>query len=142
MFPIRTFSTAAILAACSMTLAVGQDVADSAKVARGKYIVEEVAKCQDCHSPRGESGELDRGQWLKGTVLDFAPLKPVPDWHKVAPDITPGGKMWERWGEAAVLEYLKTGLTPKGKPAGPPMPAYKLQPEDAEAVLAYLKTLQ
>ena len=38
--------------------------------------------------------------------------------------------------------YLQTGWTPKGAPAGPPMPTYKLPKEDAEAIVAYLKTIQ
>jgi hypothetical protein len=41
-----------------------------------------------------------------------------------------------------MLNYLKTGLGPDGKPSDPPMPAYKLKPEDAEAVLDYLKSLK
>lgn len=116
--------------------------ADEAKVERGRYLAEEVAKCQECHSPRGEDGTLDRERWMKGAVLDFAPMKPVEGWHKTSPDLTPAGNLWKKWGEKALLEYMKTGLTPKGKPAGPPMPAYKLKAEDAEAVLEYLRTLK
>lgn len=138
----KAFGAAGTLATCCAMLAFSQNVADSAKVERGRYLVEDVAKCQDCHTPRSETGELDKSQWMKGTMLSFAPLKPVEGWHKTAPDITSGGKLWERWGDAALLEYMKTGLTPKGKPADPPMPAYKLKAEDAEAVVAYLKSLQ
>ena len=29
-------------------------------VARGKYLVEEVAKCPECHTPRDAQGNLDR----------------------------------------------------------------------------------
>jgi hypothetical protein len=36
---------------------------------------------------------------------------------------------------------MTTGLTPRDMPADPPMPAYKLKPGDAEAVVAYLKSL-
>lgn len=111
-------------------------------VERGKYLTEEVAKCQDCHTQRLETGELDKTKWLKGAVLDFAPLQPVPGWHKTSPNLTPDGNLWKKWGEKGLIEYLKTGLTPKGTPADPPMPAYKLKPEDAEAIVAYLKTLQ
>ena len=41
-----------------------------------------------------------------------------------------------------MLNYLKTGLDPSGKPSDPPMPAYKLKHEDAEAILEYLKSLK
>jgi mono/diheme cytochrome c family protein len=46
---------------------------DSDAVARGKYLVEEVAKCQDCHTPRTEAGELDSTKWLKAPCLIFSP---------------------------------------------------------------------
>lgn len=111
-------------------------------VAHGKYLVEEVARCQDCHTQRLENGELDKSKWMKGATLDFQPVNPVPRWHKTSPDITPSGRLWQRWGEPAMLKYLQTGLTPKGTPADPPMPAYKLTAKDAEAVVEYLKTLK
>lgn len=113
-----------------------------AKIEYGRYLAEEVSKCQMCHTPRNESGQLDKERWMKGTILDFAPLKPVAGWHKSAPDITSGGQLWERWGEAAMVKYLVTGLTPKGKEADPPMPAYRMKLEDAEAMVAYLKSLK
>ncbi|MBS1828252.1 MAG: c-type cytochrome [Acidobacteria bacterium] len=112
------------------------------EVAYGKYLLEEVAKCQECHTPKTATGELDKGKWLKGATLDFQPVTPIERWHKTSPDITPTGRLWQRWGEKAVLEYLQTGLTPKGKPADPPMPAYKLKKVDAEAMLEYLKSLK
>lgn len=112
------------------------------EIAYGKYLAEEVAKCQDCHTPKSATGELDKTKWLKGATLDFQPVTPIERWHKTSPDITPSGRLWQRWGEKAVLEYLQTGLTPKGKPADPPMPAYKLKKADAEAMLEYLKSLK
>ena len=111
------------------------------KVARGKYLVEEVAQCQLCHTPRIETGEYDRTKWLKGSVLNVQPIEPIKDWHKTAPDITPHGRLWKTWTEPAVLKYLQTGLTPKGRYAGPPMPTYKLPAADAEAIVEYLKSL-
>lgn len=114
----------------------------AAKIEYGRYIAEEVGKCQMCHSPRTETGQLDRERWMKGAVLDFAPIKPVEGWHKTSPDITSGGRLWERWGEAAMVKFMTTGLTPKGEASDPPMPAYKMKQEDAEALVAYLKTLK
>jgi mono/diheme cytochrome c family protein len=114
----------------------------SEQTERGKYLVEEVGKCQDCHTPRGADGQLDRQKWLKGTVLDFQPIQPVKDWHKTSPDLTPGSRLWQRWGERGITAFLKTGLGPDGHAADPPMPTYKLKPEDAEAIVQYLKLLK
>jgi len=109
---------------------------------RGKYLVEEVGKCQVCHTPRGADGKLDREKWLKGAVLDFQPMQPVEGWHKTSPDLTPGSRLWQRWGEKGLTEFLKTGLVPSGHIADPPMPTYKLKAEDAEAIVQYLKSLK
>ncbi|HEY3440025.1 MAG TPA: c-type cytochrome [Paludibaculum sp.] len=123
-------------------IAQAQAPAAAAKIEYGRYLAEEVGKCQICHSPRTETGQLDKERWMKGAVLDFAPMKPVEGWHKTAPDITSGGRLWERWGEAGMVKFMTTGLTPKGTPSDAPMPAYKLKQEDAEAMVAYLKTLK
>ena len=112
------------------------------QVERGKYLVEEVAKCQDCHTPLGADGQLDREKWLKGTVLNFQPMQAVKDWHKTSPDLTPGSRLWQRWGEKGITEFLKTGLGPSGHNADPPMPTYKLKAEDAESIVQYLKSLK
>ncbi|MGH9661020.1 MAG: c-type cytochrome [Bryobacteraceae bacterium] len=116
-------------------------LAQSDKIARGKYLAEEVSRCQECHTPRLPDGGFDRSKWMKGAVLNVQPIAPIKDWHKTSPDLTRPGSLWKKWGERAILDYLKTGLTPKGTHAGPPMPTYTLKPEDAEAVVEYLKSL-
>jgi mono/diheme cytochrome c family protein len=116
--------------------------ADPKTIEYGRYLAEEVAKCVECHTPVNESGQLDKTKWLKGKVMEVQPIKPIPNWHKTSPDLTPSGSLWKKWGEGAILKYLQTGLTPSGKPAGPPMPAYKLRPADAEAILEYLKSFR
>ena len=125
-----------------LAIACSAWAADPKTIAYGKYLVEEVAKCQDCHTPQFENGQPDKDKWLKGAVLDFAPLHPVKDWHKTSPDITGSSRLWSKWGEATFLKFMQTGLTPKGTPAAPPMPAYKLNAKDAEAMLEYLKSLK
>jgi mono/diheme cytochrome c family protein len=112
------------------------------KLEYGRYLTEEVGKCQECHSPRLETGQLDKTKWLKGSTLNFQPINEVKGWHKTAPDLTPGGKLWARWGEDGMLKFLMNGVNPKGEPVDPPMPAYKLKASDAEAIVAYLKSLK
>jgi mono/diheme cytochrome c family protein len=117
-------------------------LAASDKVARGKYLVEEVAKCQNCHTPQMPDGQLDRAKWLKGSVIGFQPVEPVKDWHKTSPDLTPGSRLWQRWGEKGLVTFFKTGLGPSGHHADPPMPTYTLEADDAEAIVDYLKSLK
>lgn len=116
--------------------------ADADKLARGKYLTEEIGKCQDCHTPRSETGELDKTKWLKGADLGFQPIKEIKGWHTKAPDLTGASRLFQRWGDDGMVKFLVTGKNPRGNVADPPMPAYTMKQEDAEAIVAYLKSLQ
>ena len=122
-------------------LVAGDCLAQSDKVARGKYLVEEVARCQECHTPKSADGQFDREKWMKGAVLNIQPIEAVKGWHKTSPDLTKSSRLWQRWGEQGLINFLKTGKGPSGNAADAPMPTYKMSPDDAEAVVAYLKSL-
>jgi mono/diheme cytochrome c family protein len=106
-------------------------------VARGKYIVEGVAACSDCHTPRGENGESDRSKWLAGAPVVFQPAKPVPGWPITAPRLagSPPGS------DAEIITLLTTGLWRDGKPLRLPMLRFRMTRNDAEGVSAYLRSL-
>jgi mono/diheme cytochrome c family protein len=105
-------------------------------LARGKYLVERAGMCQDCHTPRTKDGGFDQGNWLLGGSLGMKPLAPMP-WMPVAPPIA-GLPTLTR--EQAV-HFLMTGERP-GKPhVTPPMPEYRFNKADAEAIAGYLKSL-
>ena len=110
----------------------------AATIARGKYLVEDIGLCGDCHTPRNEKGEHIREQWLKGATLDFKPIGPVPVWADKAPAIAglPG------WEKDAAIKFLMTGVAYNGLPPRPPMPLYRFNVQDAQAIVAYLKSLQ
>jgi mono/diheme cytochrome c family protein len=131
----------AIMLVCAATLTSGVYAADD-KTERGKYLVEEVAQCQNCHTPRLTTGEMDKSKWLKGATLNVQPIEPIEKWHKTAPDLTPSGRLWTRWKEEGLVKFMQTGRGPSGNVADPPMPTYKLTKDDAEAVVEYLKTLK
>lgn len=111
--------------------------AHAAQIARGKYLVQGVTRCGDCHTPVNNRGVPIAGQELKGSTLRFQPLAPVPGWAAVAPGIAglPGMTTQD------AVRLLMTGLGPDGKPMRPPMPPYRLNRADAEAVAVYLKSL-
>lgn len=133
-----------IHALVSFTLLLACPVfAQSDKATRGKYLVEEVARCQECHTPRLPDGQFNREKWLKGATLNTQPIELIKGWHKSSPDLTASGRLWQgRWGQAALVKLLSTGLGPGGNPADPPMPTYKMTQDDAEAVVEYLKSLK
>ena len=116
--------------------------ADAAQIEYGRYLVEDVGQCHECHTPKLPDGTFDRSKWLKGAVLNIQPIEPIKGWHKTSPDLTPASRLWSKWGEATLLKYLETGLAQNGKPADAPMPSYKFKPKDAEAILVYLKSLK
>jgi mono/diheme cytochrome c family protein len=106
-------------------------------LARGRYLVEQAGLCQDCHTPRNAKGEWVKEQWLLGSELLFKPTVPMP-WQPAAPPIA-GLPTLTR---DQAVHFLMTGERP-GKPTvAPPMPEYRFDRADAEAIADYLKSLQ
>ena len=106
------------------------------KHARGKYLVERAGMCQDCHTPRTAKGAFDEGNWLLGGAIGFKPTAPMP-WMPVAPPIAGLPTL----SHEQAVHFLMTGERP-GKPhVTPPMPEYRFNKPDAEAIAAYLRSL-
>jgi mono/diheme cytochrome c family protein len=115
----------------------GSNAAGQTSVERGRYIVESVAMCELCHTPRTESGDPDKGHWLGGGPTQLRPAYPSPYWTQIEPRIAgrPPGT------DADFVKLLTTGISRTGRPPNPPMPPFRMTRADAEAVLAYLKSL-
>ena len=107
------------------------------QIARGKYIVEGLAACGDCHTPRNTDGDIDRTKWLAGAPVFYEPAQRVPGWAISAPRIAgvPPGRDQE------IITLLTTATWRDGKAPRPPMPHFHMERKDAEAVVAYLKSL-
>src|SRR3974377_326795 len=50
-----------------------QPAAAGGDVARVAYIVNNVAMCPTCHTPRTAGGQLDRSRWLQGGPVVYWP---------------------------------------------------------------------
>lgn len=111
--------------------------ASGVSLARGKYLVEDVGLCGDCHTPRNEKGEPIKEQLLQGATLGFKPIVPMPVWADQSPSIAGLTK----WQKDAAVKFLMTGIAYNGLPARPPMPRYRFNQADAEAIVFYLKSL-
>jgi Cytochrome c len=128
----------ALFLVVQVAAAQGRPEGNQAKlIAHGKYLVTRVAMCGDCHSPHNERGEEIPRRELQGTKLDFLPMHPVPGWAAVAPPIAG----LEGWSRNEAIRFLMTGLDRSNRPAAPPMSQFRLSRHDAEAVVAYLKSL-
>ena len=114
------------------------------RLARGKYLVEHVAVCMDCHSRRdwnkfsapilpgteGQGGEIfDARQGVRGVVYGS--------------NITPAGIA--HWTEDELLRAITVGVSKDGRVLFPVMPyrSYRhLTRDDAAAILSFLRTLK
>ena len=135
-----------LVAAVAAVLTLGQRAADTPgapsekqdPIARGNYIAHHVAMCVECHTPRDDNGKLIPSRLFKGAPVPVAaPPYPALEWAFQAPDIA--GLV----GYDNEVDLLMTGIvTRTGKPAQRPMPPFQMNREDAEAVVAYLKSLR
>ena len=106
-------------------------------VARGKYIVDGVAVCSQCHTPRDSQGAPDRARWLEGAPLWLQSAEPVANWPLQAPRIAGAPPATDE----ELVTLLTTGIWTSGTFLRPPMPQFRMSRQDAEAVVAYLKSL-
>ena len=107
-------------------------------IARGAYIVNSVAMCPTCHTPRSADGQMNQSEWLQGGPIVYLPAQPNPNWPLYEPRI--GGTL--PTSEAGMINLLTTALWIDGKELRDPMPKFHMNRADAEAVVAYLKTIR
>jgi mono/diheme cytochrome c family protein len=111
----------------------------ASRVARGRYIVERVSMCFECHTPRDESGELNHSRWLLGAPIPVSPPAfEEANWAIRAPRIAgmPG------YTEQSGVRLLTLGIDRNGAHPKSPMPPFRFSEEDARSVVAYLKALE
>lgn len=99
---------------------------------RGRYLVEALGHCGECHTPRNVMGGPDFNQWLGGA--------PNPSGKGRIPDLRPASL---KWSESDIAEYLASGFTPEFDTAGGEMVEVientsQLPSSDREAIAAYL----
>ncbi len=102
---------------------------------RGRYLVEALAHCAECHTPRTALGGLDRSNWMAGA--------PDPAGQGRIPAITP---LQLDWSKSDLVAYFSTGLTPDYDSAGGDMAEVidnlaTLPEPDRAAIAAYLLAL-
>lgn len=123
-------------AAVSVTLEPAQQSAPTREVDRGKYLVEEIAKCPECHTPRDANNQLDRDRWLQGAPIWIQPVARIANWADNAPMLA---------GLANYTDEQVERVLEKGEGAGtsaiqPPMHIYHMNHADAKAIIAYLRS--
>lgn len=118
----------AVLAGCSQGASTPETV-----LGHGEYIATSVGMCGDCHTPRLANGALDASRALHG-----APVPGPPQMAQIAPPIA---GIPTHFTEEQFVAFLQTGVRPDGTHPREPMPAYRLNEQDARSVAAYIATL-
>ena len=101
----------------------------------GRYLVEALGHCGECHTPRTALGGPDFAAWLTGA--------PNPSGKGTIPRLTPDKLTWSA---KDIAYYLETGFTPDFDTAGGEMAEVvrntgRLSAEDRMAIANYIKAL-
>ena len=100
------------------------------------YLVEALAHCSECHTPRNMFGAMKTKQWMRGASNPSGKGK-IPSIH---PDDL-------KWTKEEIAEYLSSGLTPNYDVAGGNMALVvanlsKLKNEDLLLIASYIKNVK
>jgi len=82
-------------------------------------------------------GNADRSHWLQGAPVWLKSAEPMENWPLQAPRIAgvlPGT-------DEEMVRLLTTGIWKTGTYLRQPMPQFRMTPQDAQAVVAYLKSV-
>ena len=114
-------------------------------VERGRYLVDHVSLCGDCHTPRNSIGVPNNSLYLAGASAKIGPLGEAV--ANITPDKETGIGSWKR---EEIAELLLTGVKPdlenvQGLMAevihGTPHGFKDMRREDALAIADYLKSI-
>jgi mono/diheme cytochrome c family protein len=106
---------------------------------RGSYLVNGIANCGNCHSPRQAGGTLSGPALSGGNAIFALGVTAYPP--NLTPDLETG---LGRWTEEQIVTALREGRTPTGDVLRPPMPIplYRgISDRDARAIAVYLRSL-
>ncbi len=112
--------------------------AEDPQLLRGRYLVEALGHCGECHTPRDRLGGPRTERWLAGGA--------APEGEGRVPNITPHADGIGGWSEKDIAYYLESGFTPDFDTVGGSMVDVqenlaKLSAADRAAIAAYLKAV-
>jgi len=121
------------------------DPAQSAEWNRGAYLVQGIAHCGACHTPRNFFGaERNHLAMSGGTIHDEVSPKKYRPWSAV--NLTPAKTGLAAWSEESIASYLKQGESEHAVVHGPMTEVVinstrYLEDTDVRAIARYLKEL-
>ncbi len=110
------------------------------RLERGRYLMQSIVACGNCHTPQGPNGPLPGMELAGGLKFD------EKSFTAYASNITPDKETGiGKWTDAQIIAAIRDGVRPDGSIIGPPMPIglYKgLSDNDAKAIVAYLRSIK
>src|SRR5262245_19794146 len=111
--------------------------APAGNVEHGRYIVERVVMCYECHSARDPQGNIVAGTRFKG-----GPMPMRPPWRSDWPLQIPRIASLPGYTDEEAMRLLTQGAIKRdGTQLRYPMPRFRMTPQDAADVIAYLRSL-
>jgi mono/diheme cytochrome c family protein len=100
---------------------------------RGRYLVNVLGHCGECHTPRGMLGQMELSRTFAGAALS----------RVAAPDITPAALASRGWTAAGLRAFLRRGIARQGSAFGDMHPVIMLSTrnlteEDLAAAVTFL----
>jgi mono/diheme cytochrome c family protein len=136
MFKVTATVAGILIAAAVVPASAQQSLLD-----RGRYLVDGIGVCVNCHTPRGKDGHLDKSKYLAGGTQNFRGASYSVFGSNLTPDPETGlGK----WNETDIKRAITEGHRPNGVQLAPNMRymLYRIMtPRELEATVAYLRSV-
>ena len=106
-------------------------------VEHGRYLAEHVANCVECHSGRDAQGNILEAERYTGASIPF-----LPPWTNDWATRAPRNKGLPGYTDEQAMRLLTQGaIGHNGNQLRAPMPRFRMTPQDAADVIAFLRSL-
>jgi mono/diheme cytochrome c family protein len=124
----------------TLGMVVGTSVQAESRLERGRYLMQSIVACGNCHTPQGPNGPIPGMELAGGLKIEDKPFTAI------ASNITPDRETGiGRWTDAQIIIAIREGKRPDGTIIGPPMPIglYRgMSDSDVRAIVAYLRSVK
>lgn len=110
-------------------------------VERGEYLVDGLAACGNCHTPRNPDGSFNMDLYMAGGFEFLEPPAFEAYSRNITPDVETGIGTWTA---EEIVNAIREGHTPEDEKIGPPMPIFMynlISDDDAMSMAMYLQSI-